>query len=43
MKFTEDDLKEITDAVPIEEVAGGRSYLGNEQFLWKFANTPPQN
>ncbi|KAK4596381.1 hypothetical protein RGQ29_014423 [Quercus rubra] len=43
VKFKEDDLKEITDAVPIEEVAGGRSYLGNEQFLWKFANTPPQN
>ena len=43
MKLTEDDLKEITDAVPIEEVAGGRSYQSMDHFLWKFANTPPQN
>uniref|UniRef100_A0A7N2L657 NADP-dependent oxidoreductase domain-containing protein n=1 Tax=Quercus lobata TaxID=97700 RepID=A0A7N2L657_QUELO len=43
VKLTEDDLKEITDAVPIEEVAGGRSYQSMDHFLWKFANTPPQN
>ncbi|KAM3705116.1 hypothetical protein ACB098_03G055300 [Castanea mollissima] len=43
VKLTEDDLKEITDAVPIEEVAGGRSHQNMDHFLWKFANTPPQN
>ncbi|KAL4637476.1 hypothetical protein ACB092_03G080000 [Castanea dentata] len=43
VKLTEDDLKEITDVVPIEEVAGGRSYQSMDHFLWKFANTPPQN
>ncbi|XP_050275025.1 probable aldo-keto reductase 1 [Quercus robur] len=43
VELTEDDLKEITDAVPIEEVAGGRSYQSMDHFLWKFANTPPQN
>ena len=43
VKLTEEDLKEISDAVPIEEVAGGRSYQNMDHFLWKFANTPPKN
>ncbi|KAE8010047.1 hypothetical protein FH972_006445 [Carpinus fangiana] len=42
-KLTEASLKEISDAVPIEEVAGGRGYQNMEHFLWKFANTPPKN
>ncbi|GMY20952.1 probable aldo-keto reductase 1 isoform X2, partial [Fagus crenata] len=42
VKLTEEDLKEISDAVPIEEVAGGRSYQNREHLLWKFANTPPK-
>jgi len=43
VKLTEEHLKEIFDAVPIEEVAGGRSYQNADHFLWKFANTPPKN
>ena len=47
MKLTEEHLKEISDAVPIKEVAGGRSYQNKDHFhlskknkdhfLWKFA------
>ncbi|KAK4596383.1 hypothetical protein RGQ29_014424 [Quercus rubra] len=40
VKLTEEDLKEISDAVPIEDVAGGRSYQNMDHFQWKFANTP---
>ncbi|KAM3705117.1 hypothetical protein ACJW31_03G056300 [Castanea mollissima] len=43
VKLTEDDLEEITDAVPMEEVAGGRSHQSMDHFSWKFVNTPPQN
>ncbi|GMY23096.1 probable aldo-keto reductase 1 isoform X3 [Fagus crenata] len=43
VKLTEEDLKEISDAVPIEEVAGSRSFLNMEHFHWKFGNTPPKN
>ncbi|XP_062144089.1 probable aldo-keto reductase 1 [Alnus glutinosa] len=43
MKLTEANLKEISDAVPIEEVAGSRSYQNMDHFQWKFANTPPKN
>ncbi|KAE8010046.1 hypothetical protein FH972_006444 [Carpinus fangiana] len=42
-KLTEASLKEISDAVPIEEVAGGRSYQNRDRFVCKFANTPPKN
>ncbi|CAI9765088.1 unnamed protein product [Fraxinus pennsylvanica] len=41
MKLTKDDLKEITDAVPINEVAGSKS--SNEAFhkiTWEFVKTP---
>ncbi|KAJ8760712.1 hypothetical protein K2173_017770 [Erythroxylum novogranatense] len=42
IKLTEDELKKISDAVPINEVAGGRSM--NVQQTWKFVNTPrPRN
>ena len=37
VKLTEEHLKEISDAVPIKEVAGGRSYQNKDHFLWKFA------
>jgi aryl-alcohol dehydrogenase-like predicted oxidoreductase len=43
MKLTEANLKEISDAVPIGEVAGSRSYQNTDHFQWKFANTPPKN
>ncbi|XP_056168498.1 probable aldo-keto reductase 1 isoform X3 [Syzygium oleosum] len=40
IKFTEEDLKDISEAVPINEVAGGRTYEGVMHATWKFANTP---
>ena len=43
VKLTEEDLKEISDAVPMAEVAGGRSFQNTDHFLWKFGNTPPNN
>ncbi|XP_050275024.1 probable aldo-keto reductase 1 isoform X8 [Quercus robur] len=43
VKLTEEDLKEISDAVPMEEVAGSRSFQNTDHFLWKFGNTPPKN
>lgn len=41
MKLTKEDLKEIVDAVPPNEVAG---LSINEAFFrteWRFSNTPP--
>ncbi|XP_028808321.1 perakine reductase-like [Neltuma alba] len=38
VKLNEDDLKEISDAVPDSEVAGDRTI----HCSWKFANTPPR-
>ncbi|KAM4119477.1 hypothetical protein ACJW30_03G062600 [Castanea mollissima] len=43
VKLTEEDLKEISEAVPTEEVAGGRSFQNTDHFLWKFGNTTPKN
>ncbi|XP_062144718.1 probable aldo-keto reductase 1 isoform X2 [Alnus glutinosa] len=43
MKLTEANLKEISDVVPIKEVAGSRSFQNADHFQWKFANTPPKN
>ncbi|KAL4297757.1 hypothetical protein GQ457_12G003760 [Hibiscus cannabinus] len=40
VKLTEDDLKEISDAVPIEEVGGKREYDVFTDYCYKFANTP---
>ncbi|GAU15530.1 hypothetical protein TSUD_45670 [Trifolium subterraneum] len=40
VKLTEEDLKEIFDAVPVEEIAGEREYDSLSQYLWKFATTP---
>ncbi|PIA45078.1 hypothetical protein AQUCO_01700549v1 [Aquilegia coerulea] len=40
LKFTEEDLKRITEAVPIDEVAGMRTYEHIHTLSWKFANTP---
>ncbi|XP_021891255.1 probable aldo-keto reductase 1 [Carica papaya] len=42
IKLTEDEQKEISDAVPLHEVAGGRSYASVDRLSWKFANTPPK-
>lgn len=43
IKLTKEDLKEISDAVPIEEVAGSRDPEGFDKASWKFANTPPKD
>ncbi|KAM4108654.1 hypothetical protein ACB094_03G061200 [Castanea mollissima] len=43
VKLTEEELKEISDAVPMEEVAGSISFQNMDHFHWKFANTPPKN
>lgn len=40
VKLTNDDLKEVSEAVPIEEVAGGRQGEALYKISWKFANTP---
>ena len=42
VKLSKDDLKEITDAVPISEVAGDRTTDAFVRCSWKFANTPPK-
>lgn len=41
MKLTEEDLKEITDAVPIHEVVGPRMFDAYYRATYKFADTPP--
>jgi len=43
MKLTDANLKEISDAVPIEEIAGSRSFQNMDHLQWKFANTPPKS
>lgn len=43
VKLTKEDLKEISIAVPIEEVAGDRVFDGMKHLTWKFANTPPKD
>ncbi|KAK4755486.1 hypothetical protein SAY87_009243 [Trapa incisa] len=40
VKLTEDNLKEIFDAVPLSEVAGSRSYESMASATWKYAITP---
>ncbi|KDO45061.1 hypothetical protein CISIN_1g0192001mg [Citrus sinensis] len=42
VKLSKEDLKEISDAVPIEEVAGGRFPDIFDKSSWRFANTPPK-
>ncbi|CAL5339733.1 unnamed protein product [Camellia sinensis] len=44
VKLTKDDLKEISDAVPISEVAGPRMFESFCHTTYQFANTPlPKN
>ncbi|KAB1218111.1 Perakine reductase [Morella rubra] len=42
LKLSEDDLKEICDAVPVDEVVGERQTAILSRLAWKFANTPPR-
>ncbi|XP_050265178.1 probable aldo-keto reductase 1 isoform X1 [Quercus robur] len=43
VKLTAEDLKEITDAVAINEVAGARIHAGIELSSWRFVNTPSKS
>ena len=40
VKLTKEDAKEISDAVPIEDIAGPRTAERYAHLVWKFANTP---
>ncbi|XP_050218503.1 LOW QUALITY PROTEIN: perakine reductase-like [Mercurialis annua] len=41
VKLTEENLKEICDSVPIDEVKGTREYDMFANFVYKLVNTPP--
>ncbi|KAG6535115.1 probable aldo-keto reductase 1 [Zingiber officinale] len=41
VKLTPEDLKELSDVVSEEEVAGYRSYSLSEPYNWKYSDTPP--
>ncbi|XP_057960423.1 probable aldo-keto reductase 1 [Malania oleifera] len=43
VELTEENLKEISDAVPIDEVAGAISYKSMSHLSWKFADTPAKH
>ncbi|TYJ24055.1 hypothetical protein E1A91_A08G234800v1 [Gossypium mustelinum] len=43
VKLTEEDLKEISEIIPINEVAGATLPENLMQFTWKYINTPPKN
>ncbi|KAL6185007.1 hypothetical protein ACLB2K_041142 [Fragaria x ananassa] len=40
VKLTEEDLREISDAVPIGEVGGDREFELFSKLVWNYANTP---
>jgi len=42
VKLSEEDLREISAAVPVDDIAGSRYYNGLDHISWKFANTPPK-
>lgn len=41
LKLTKEDLEEICDVVPQNEVAGARAIEKLLSFSWRFADTPP--
>ncbi|KAK3012833.1 hypothetical protein RJ639_008612 [Escallonia herrerae] len=43
LKLTEDDIQEISDAIPLNEVAGSRSHENYLRMSWMFANTPAKD
>nr|UVI66438.1 AKR1 [Plumbago zeylanica] len=43
LKLSESDLKEVTDAAPINEIAGERTFLMFLTHSWRTANTPPKD
>ena len=40
VKLTEDELKEISDQIREEDVAGGRQYTSFAHTTWNYADTP---
>ncbi|KAK4759366.1 hypothetical protein SAY87_022497 [Trapa incisa] len=42
VKLTEEDLKEVSDAVPADEVAGDRLFQNVIGMSWNYTNTPPR-
>ncbi|XP_044481367.1 probable aldo-keto reductase 1 [Mangifera indica] len=42
VKLTKENLNEISEAVPIAEVAGDRAFDSMRKATWKFASTPPR-
>jgi len=42
VKLSKDDLEDITNAVPISEVAGNRTNETFSRCSWESANTPPK-
>ncbi|KAG6482128.1 hypothetical protein ZIOFF_058759 [Zingiber officinale] len=42
VKLTEDDLKEISEALPVDEFAGGRAMGPFASYVWQLATTPPK-
>ncbi|CAI9267134.1 unnamed protein product [Lactuca saligna] len=43
VKLTKEDVEEISNAIPINEVAGCRTGEALLRISWKFANSPPKN
>lgn len=43
VKLTKEDLKEISDMVPINDVAGLRTTENFYRSSWEFASTPPKD
>ncbi|XP_057719065.1 probable aldo-keto reductase 1 isoform X1 [Arachis stenosperma] len=44
VKFTEKELREISEAIPVDDIAGIQHYNeGHGKLSWKFANTPPKD
>ncbi|KAK1436645.1 hypothetical protein QVD17_02427 [Tagetes erecta] len=43
VKLTKEDVEEISNAVPLDEVAGSKINEALLRVSWKFANTPPKN
>ncbi|MED6159157.1 palmitoyltransferase akr1 [Stylosanthes scabra] len=44
VRLEERDLEEVSEAVPIEDIAGTRHFIEiHEKDTWKFANTPPKD
>ncbi|KAF3341909.1 putative aldo-keto reductase 1 [Carex littledalei] len=43
LKLSDEDIKELTELVSSDDVAGGRIYTAYEHANWNYANTPPLN